>query len=231
MKSEILEFEGITLLPFKDICNHLLPKIYDKKEILIVVFGCQGAGVHFLGRCLTSVINDVVKDPVEFVKDDVFNRENFKRCLDRLQIRKGGARVVVSAPALSHRIAEFPERVIKIFINRDYGDSAFSMQKKIEGTERPDIWEARELEKYNVGWGDLANIKWSHYKKVYPSISCTHFTTYYNSLSEHKFWVSKKKRKAIDKKNKNYNNLYELGNVNWHNPNEEITHKVLLETN
>lgn len=233
MKSKKLVFEGIEFDSFKDICNDLLPKIHDKEEILIALFGCQGAGVHFMGKCLTNVINDALKVPVEYVKDDVFNRENFKRCIDRFQLRKGGGRVVVCAPALTHRITDFPAKIIKIFINRDYGDCAYSIQKKVELESRPDIWEARELEKYNVGWGDLANIKWSHYRKNITKIKGLHYTTYYNSLRQHKFWVSKKKRELIDKKNKIYNKQFEMGQIGWWNKGlqDTKTAQTLLETN
>ena len=102
-----------------------------------------------MGRCLTNVINSVEKVPVEYVRDDVFNRENFKRCIDRFQLRKGGGRVVVCAPALSHRIADFPSKIIKIFIIVIMVIVlSLYRKKKIETEGRPDIWEARELEKY-----------------------------------------------------------------------------------
>ena len=71
-----------------------------------------------------------------------------------------------------------------------------------------------------------------HYKK-YGQIRGLHYTTYYDSLRQHKYWMPKKKREEIDKKNKIYNKQFEMGQIGWWNPDHKkdggAKAKVLLE--
>ena len=144
----------------------------------IVVIGPQRSGTRIASKILACELLYEWYEEEQFYIEDY---DSFSRILN-VPIRK-----VIQAPALTHRVRDFPEDTMVIMMMRNISDIIKS-QKRINWK-----YEKEELSKYPAEETAAAEAKYRFWYDVKTYIK-NHCELYYHQLEEHSMFIKDRQR-------------------------------------